>query len=62
MWLVRQDGGRSSGVYFVQLPGDQLVVVKPDDEVVADYCGYLLARYFRAAPGDTRRAVERLRS
>jgi len=43
----RSDGGRSSGVYFVVLPGNQLVVVKPDDEVVADYCGYLLACYFR---------------
>lgn len=31
----RSDGGRSSGVYFVQLPGGQLVVVKPDDEVSA---------------------------
>ena len=39
----RSDGGRSSGVYFVALPGDEVVVVKPDDDVVADYAGFLIA-------------------
>jgi len=38
----RSDGGRSSGVYFVLLPGQRCVVVKPDAEVVADYCGHLI--------------------
>ena len=39
----RSDGGRCSGVYFVLLPGSRLVVVKPDADVVADYCGYMIA-------------------
>ena len=42
----RSCGGRSSGVYFVALPDDRIVVVKPDDESIADYCGSLLATYF----------------
>ena len=50
----RSDGGRSSGVYFVQLPGDRVVVVKPDDEVVADYCGFVLALYFDVHHPDMR--------
>ena len=39
----RSDGGRSSGVYFVSLPGGEVAVVKPDDDVVADYAGFLIA-------------------
>ena len=54
MNFKRSDGGRSSGVYFVQLPGDRVVVVKPDDEVVADYCGFVLALYFDVHHPDMR--------
>ncbi len=42
----RSDGGCSSGVYFVQLPGDEVAVLKPDEDFVADYAGYCLGRFF----------------
>ena len=50
----RSDGGRSSGVYFVALPGNRVVVVKPDDELVSDYCGHMLAHYLGVAQPDMR--------
>ena len=50
----RSDGGRSSGVYFVALPDERIVVLKPDEELVSDYCGSLLASSLGVAQPDMR--------